>query len=239
MNVGKQPTIIWDFEGTLAECPGLWRGALMQVLDEKIPGHQIDQEQIRPFLRDGFFWHKADQCHTQIKTADDWWSSLEPLFARAYCGVGFRADLAQKLAGLVRNCYINPARFSLYEDTITVLKALKLNGWKHVILTNHVPELESIVLALGLGDYIDRVFSSAVTGYEKPNPGAYRIALDYIGHTDDVWMVGDNLESDIKGSEAVGIPAILVHRETTETVRYYAQDLSTAVKIILGCNTLK
>lgn len=228
----NQPTIIWDFEGTLAECPGLWRSALIRVLDDNVPDHQIDQEQIRPFLKDGFFWHRPEQPHTAIKTADDWWLSLEPVFTRAYCGVGFDSAEARKLAGLVRSCYINPARFKLYEDTLPALKKLKSTGWKHVILSNHVPELQGIVLALGLGEYVDRVFCSASTGYEKPNIKAFQIALNYIGHKEEVWMVGDNWESDIKGAEAVGIKAILVRREIKEHVRYFANALHEVVHII-------
>ena len=78
-----------------------------------------------------------------------------------------------------------------------------------MILSNHVPELPSIVDGVGLGPLIDRVFSSAVTGYEKPHPESHRVALggDPPG---ECFMVGDNIDSDVLGAEEVGLRAILV-----------------------------
>ena len=35
-------TILWDFDGTLAYRLELWRSALMEVLDDREPGHRID-----------------------------------------------------------------------------------------------------------------------------------------------------------------------------------------------------
>ena len=68
-----QKLILWDFDGTLADCPGLWRGAVMGVLDKHESGHNVQMEQIRPFLRDGFLWHKPEETHCQINNADAWW----------------------------------------------------------------------------------------------------------------------------------------------------------------------
>jgi len=52
----SEQIILWDFEGTLVNRPGLWRSALMEVLDVNEPDHQVDMEQIRPYLRDAFPW---------------------------------------------------------------------------------------------------------------------------------------------------------------------------------------
>jgi len=56
--------ILWDFEGTLVDRPGRWRSALMEVLDLNETGHQVDMDQIRPYLRDGFPWHSPNVIHT-------------------------------------------------------------------------------------------------------------------------------------------------------------------------------
>jgi len=114
--------IFWDFEGTLVNRPGLWRSALMEVLDENEPEHQVNMEQIRPYLRDGFPWHRPEESHTHLSTSKDWWSQMEQVFTHAYQGAGFDRNRAEELATLVRKYFINPNRFILYEDTIPSLK---------------------------------------------------------------------------------------------------------------------
>lgn len=228
--------ILWDFEGTLAVHPGLWSYSLLEVLNKHEPGHRVDIEQIRPFLRTGFPWHRPEEPHLHLLKPDAWWLNLELVFARAYQGVGFDANRALELAKHVRQLIIDPRRYAVYDDAIPALESLKIRGWKCSILSNHVPELPAIVQALGLSSYIDFCMSSANSGYEKPNPKAFRYALRIIDNPEKVWMIGDNVDADIKGAEAVGIPAILVRNPPHENVKYYAHNLSEAIAVIEGKN---
>lgn len=228
----KNKVILWDFDGTLADCPGMWTGALMEVLDTHEPTHQVKREQIRPFLSDGFFWHKPWETHCHITNPDDWWMELNPTFQRAYESVGFNPHRAQELAGLVRQHYINASRFKLYDDTLPTLIMLQEKGWNQAILSNHVPELTNIINSIGLSPFVELCISSAVSGYEKPNPLAYKNALSLLGNPDKVWMVGDNPEADVKGAELVGINAILVRKPNTSEVKHYSQNLTGVIKII-------
>jgi putative hydrolase of the HAD superfamily len=184
MAQGKK-TILWDFDGTLVPFTS-WRFALMDVLNECEPGHGIDQEQIRPFLRDGFPWHKPEEPHTHLTTPEAWWTHLEPVFVRAFQGVGFTNTRAQELGRQVRKQMTNPGRFSLLEDTLPTLKYLQEHGWSHGILSNHMPELPEIVKALGLNPYVDFCLTSGITGYEKPHPQSYRLALSLAGNPEKV-----------------------------------------------------
>jgi putative hydrolase of the HAD superfamily len=80
-----------------------------------------------------------------------------------------------------------------------------------VILSNHGPELPAIVEQLSIGPLIDRVFSSALTGFEKPHRRAFTAALAEVGNPQHVYMIGDNPTVDVEGAKQAGIPAILVH----------------------------
>jgi putative hydrolase of the HAD superfamily len=91
-----------------------------------------------------------------------------------------------------------------------VLERLRAQGWSHVVLSNHVPELPAIAAGIGLTPLVDRIVTSAATGFEKPHPEAFARAFEGTGRPADVWMVGDNEVADVAGAEAVGIPAILV-----------------------------
>jgi putative hydrolase of the HAD superfamily len=230
MEKGKK-VIFWDFDGTLASFTG-WRKALMDTLDEYEPGHNTNSEHMRPFLREGFPWHNSEVPHTHITTSDEWWKTLEPVFIKCYMGVGYYPERATVLAQRVREHIIKPGRYMLYEDAISVLAELKEKGWRHLILSNHIPELPQIVSALALSPYIDFCITSGITGYEKPHLQAFCIALETAGNPHDAWMVGDNLTTDILGAEAAGIRAILVHRPPTEVARYSASTLSDVIKIV-------
>jgi putative hydrolase of the HAD superfamily len=83
----------------------------------------------------------------------------------------------------------------------------------NAILSNHVPELPELVGALGIAPYVDAVFTSALTGFEKPHPEAFRYALRAFGDPQHVWMVGDSPTADVQGAEALGLRAILVRGE--------------------------
>ena len=233
-----EKVIFWDFAGTLAversrKTGGTgWRAAIMDVLDECEPGHGIDSEKIRSFLQEGFPWHKPEEPHTHLAMPDAWWQALELVFIRCYRGIGYSSERAAELATQVRRHMIKSERYVLYEDTITVLAELKAKGWRHVMLSNHMPELPEIVKMIGLSPYIACFITSGVTGYEKPHPQAFRIALDTAGNPEKAWMIGDNIESDINGAENAGIPAILVRSPRTEDVKYYAASLNDVVGII-------
>jgi putative hydrolase of the HAD superfamily len=202
--------VLWDFDGTLAFRAGMWRGCLIEVLDDHEPGHAFTADDVRPALRDGFPWHTPDVAHSHLDTADAWWEPVEALLARAYSSVGFEEGRAGELARLARARYVDPTRnWSLFEDTRASLEHLQEAGWRHVILSNHVPELDAIVTALGLDDLVTAIVNSAVTGYEKPHPEAFAAGRRAAGDPTDLWMVGDNPVADVAGAESAGIRALL------------------------------
>ncbi len=229
---GLDQVVFWDFDGTLAFRPGMWRGCLSETLDEHQPGHGITTEELRPLLRDGFPWHRPEIAHPELSEPEVWWQSIEALFARAYQGVGLNETRARELARLARHRYIDASiGWRLYDDTVPTLERLTADGWQHVIVSNHVPELSRLVESLGLFDLVETVFSSAVTGYEKPHRAAFEIALRHCGCPQRVWMIGDNPIADVAGAEAVGIPAILVRSKDEHAVRH-AENLSAVPAIL-------
>ena len=163
-------------------------------------------------MRAGFPWHSPQVHHPHLAPADAWWEALEPRFAEAFAAVGVGEGSAREMAKAVRRAYLVPERWRLYDDTLPALRGLSCRGWEHVLLTNHVPELEEILCHLGLDRHLRRIYNSAETGYEKPHPEAFRGVLEDLAGTAPVWMIGDSVEADVWGAEAAGIPAILVRR---------------------------
>jgi putative hydrolase of the HAD superfamily len=238
--MGPANVILWDFDYTLGfrgdlardEARIPWGACLIEILDAEEPGHQVSTDDVRPYLHDGFPWHRHADPHLDLCDGDAWWRSVEPVFARALEGVGVVGERSTDLARLVRRRFADSTAWSLYPDTLPVLRALRETGWSHVIVSNHVPELEQIITALGLAELIDHVLCSAITGYEKPHPEAFDTARRRVGSPKRLWMVGDNPVADVQGAEAVGIPAIQVRMRRAEGVRRYAEDLHGVVEIV-------
>ncbi len=214
------PVVLWDFDGTLAYRQLEWRGAVMEILDENEPGHAIEVERIRPFLRQGFPWHTPELPHPELSEPGAWWGSVLPVIAGALENNGVEHARAVELASLVRDRYIDASRgWRLVEGAAEALTTLRDAGWHQAILSNHVPELPTIVESLGLTPFLDVVLTSAAIGFDKPNPRTYEIALAQLDTAPgDTWMVGDNPIADVAGPRAAGINAILVqHPERDAT----------------------
>ena len=211
--------ILWDFDGTLAYRDGLWSGCLAAVLDDHEPDAGFTRDDVRPLLKDGFPWHTPDRAHPELSTPDAWWEVVEGLLVRACLRLGFDEHKSRRYAQEAHERYIDVAGFKLFDDTLPVLQSLREDGWRHIILSNHVPELRDLVEGLQLADLVDDVLSSAVTGYEKPHPMAFELGRKASDNAEELWMVGDNPVADVRGAEAVGIPAILVRETHVEVAR--------------------
>jgi putative hydrolase of the HAD superfamily len=195
---------MWDFDRTLAR-GWLLSEVTVAILDEELPGHGVAIEDLSAQLRSGFPWHKPEQPHPEIADPGAWWGSIEKLLSDTLVVSGIEPAEAAPLAAAIHLRFLDPAGFLPYPDIREALELLSSEGWAHAVVSNHVPELPDLVAAIGLGDHFDAVFSSARTGYEKPHPEMFRLALAHFGEPERAYMVGDDLVTDVQGAEAVGI----------------------------------
>lgn len=203
--------IIWDFDGTLAQRPGMWSQCIADLVNSEFCSLQVLREQISPFLATGFPWHAPDRTHPHLSVPDVWWSEIQDVLVRAITlGADVDAAKARLIGAKVRAAYLDPAAWRVFEDTRPALEGLAADGWNHLILSNHVPELEELVGALVLRPFFRAVLSSAKTGFEKPHPGAFGAALSLIPPEARTVVVGDSFSADFLGARAVGLDAILV-----------------------------
>lgn len=223
--------LLWDFDGTLAQRPGHWSGAILEALDASLPGHGYQRAKIAAAMATGYPWHQPDIAHPHLSDPQAWWEHMSAVLASALTGLGLGQSDARGATALVRDRYTDPAGWQLYPDTIPALTELSRRGWRHAVLSNHVPELPAIIESLGLAPFLAVIINSASTGYEKPHPQAFRLALAAAGYPEEVWMIGDNPVADIAGARAAGIRAILV-RSPNPGLPDYAPDLTTVADLI-------
>ena len=202
--------LLWDFGNTLVRTDRVWSKAALRVLEGAGLANGVTLERIRPHLASGFPWHTPDVAHREAGP-DAWWPGLrarvlDPLFT----SFGAREDSLEHLGDAYRRIMLDPETWPVFEDTVPTLERLSSAGWRHAILSNFFPELEVLVDGLGLARQFEQVFSSGLVGYEKPRPEFFQHALARLGHPDVVWMIGDNIEHDMLGARAQGIPGILV-----------------------------
>ena len=96
---------------------------------------------------------------------------------------------------------------------LPVLRELRGRGWKHIVLSNHVPELPRLTEALGLSSLLIDVYCSGRTGAEKPHPKAFEPVFADHPEARAGWMVGDSWRADVQGAMAVGMRSILVREK--------------------------
>ncbi len=231
--MGHRKVVFWDFDETLTYREWQWRGALAQVAQDADPPLDLTMQDIRPYLQSGQPWHEPEVPHTHLATADQWWEYMEGVLARSFMAAGVPEHTARALSKKVRGEYLDMRYWHVYDDVVPALEALAAEGWRHCVVSNHVPELDEIVEGVGLGGYFDAVLSSAVVGYEKPHPAIYAMAKGRFPGAEEMWMVGDSYEADYVGAEACGIRAILVRKEHPGAARY-CEGLACVVEMIEG-----
>jgi putative hydrolase of the HAD superfamily len=108
--------------------------------------------------------------------------------------------------------------FELYEDTLPALSRLKNLNVRMGVVSNWDYSLVRVLKALGILDYFEFALASLEEGVEKPEPGLFNIALDRLQtKPEEVVHVGDNPLDDIEGARGVGMYALLINRELTES----------------------
>lgn len=219
--------LVWDFDGTLASREGLWSQTLADVARQEFASSALSPDDFAPHLHAGFFWHDFLTPHTHIKSSSDWWSHMAPVLCGAMqkvAGIPFAEALA--LLPKIREAYIDTRRWRVFADVEPCLRAVASQGWRNVLLTNHVPELAQIVSALGLSVHFAAISNSAETGYEKPHPSAFAILRSMLTDAATIWMIGDSYPADVAGAYAAGIPAVLV-RKYHPDAKYFHESLDS------------
>jgi HAD superfamily hydrolase (TIGR01549 family) len=225
--------LIWDFDGTLGHRPARWSGAIADALTDVLGPHEFSQAMIAAEVRSGYPWHSPDVPHPHLADGDSWWRHLGEVLAAALGRLGVAPAAAAAAAARVRSYYIDLESWRLFPDTVPTLAALSGHGWRHVLLSNHVPELPEIVTGLGLGSHLSVIVNSATTGYEKPHPEAFRLALERAGWPTSAWMIGDNPVADVAGAVSAGLRAILVRTVPADGSRH-VPGLAEVIDLVSG-----
>jgi putative hydrolase of the HAD superfamily len=97
-------------------------------------------------------------------------------------------------------------------DAIATARELRAGGrYRLATLNNESRELnEYRIRTFGIADIFDDFFSSCFTGRRKPDPAAYRVALDITHRSPDETLFLDDRPENVAAAESLGIHALRV-----------------------------
>lgn len=216
--------IFWDFDGTLVCSNHLWSGSVYNALKETVPDTDVAFSEIRKCMAKGFTWHTPNNDYSNF-IGDKWWYFMIDKICNDYISMGVEKEKAVAASLKVPAIIKNIENYNLYPDTILTLKRSIKAGNINVILSNNYPDLEDVIIELGLSEYFDRIIVSALEGYDKPRKELFDIAKSYYPAQEYI-MIGDNISADILGGKNAGMKTILVHNGFSENADVCAENLS-------------
>ena len=104
-----------------------------------------------------------------------------------------------------------------FPGAIETLRRLQTTDIRLGLLTNGSAETQRAKIErFSLAEYFDHIQVEGEFGIGKPDERAFHNALNNLGvGPAEAWMVGDNLEFDIRGAQQVGIYAVWVDTQGT------------------------
>lgn len=142
----------------------------------------------------------------------EWWQQL--VFS-ALDALGLEDNTAGRAAYFeeLYEVFAQPRVWRIFPDVEPVLRGVRARGLHVGVISNWDARLRPLLDALGLSARLDSVTVSCELRCEKPRAEIFRAALQAANITArEALHVGDALEEDVRGAEAIGMGAVLIDR---------------------------
>ena len=107
----------------------------------------------------------------------------------------------------------NHLHYRLFDDVLPALRTLRRAGVKTALISNADKDVTVVAVHFDFAPLMDLIVTSALVGYEKPDPRTYYAALEPLQvEPERAVHVGDQPKSDIVGARGVGMGAVLIDR---------------------------
>lgn len=125
--------------------------------------------------------------------------------------------LAKKIS--VEFLELLPLRKKVFPYALDVLHYLKNKNYHLHLITNGFECVQkNKVQNAGLAGFFDHLITSEASGYLKPNKEIFAFALDKANaKTAQSIMIGDNVETDIKGAQNAGLDTVFANYSNSKT----------------------
>jgi putative hydrolase of the HAD superfamily len=141
-----------------------------------------------------------------------------------YLGMGTRILTTLDLEQTYWRTFL--ANSELFPGVKSLLQQLKSKGVKTANITDLTAQIQfRKMVYFGLDEYFDYVVTSEEAGCDKPSPLPFKLALEKLKvKPERVWMIGDDLRSDIYGSGIIGMVKIQKMHNGVEIAKKGAEE---------------
>ena len=176
---------------------------LRQAFRQLIAGREAEQK--KQLNRE---WEREADAHEAFPEI-----AIEQVFLELFKQKGKEADLPLAVCAGQFFRILTTEYIKLYDGAKELLAALKSAGGRIYLLSNAQRIFTEYELhMLGIAPYFDDIFISSSCGVKKPDVRFFRMLLEK--HRIDVSkaiMIGNDMNSDIRGAKNVGLPAFYIH----------------------------
>jgi HAD superfamily hydrolase (TIGR01549 family) len=103
--------------------------------------------------------------------------------------------------------------YRLFADVMPALRTLRRAGLKTAVISNADDDVTVVAVHFDFAPLMDLIVTSALVGYEKPDPRTYWAALEPLEvEPSRAVHVGDQPKSDVVGARGIGMGAVLLDR---------------------------
>ena len=232
--------VFFDFGGTLFSYAEM-RPYFDRMLQELARRHAITApiEQIREVYRRTVARKMAEFLPRPFYLHRDLFERAE---ADLLTALGVEPDESSEPSLYLGQSEVGHVAVQAREGVSETLTALRRRGL-HLGIVSNIDEDQFHPLweRIGLGSYFDAITTSEEAGSCKPHPGIYRHALGKAGDVapEEVVFVGDSLEFDVVGANALGMTTVLITEppnqvEGDEDPDYVIETIPELLQIVSG-----
>ena len=216
-SIKANKALLIDLDGTLVDYVSNESKALKKLFENlNLPTELYEQAQEDFEKINSFYWSQFEQ--KKISILDVQYKRFEDLLEKLHIKADPKVLNKTYLDFLVQTT-------SVEIEIVESLKKLKSLGIKIVIITNgiHWTQTERLKNS-GLDKIIDTFFTSESVGFAKPHPKMFLDSKNYLESiqcsTNELWVIGDNIEADIKGAFNVGFNTCWISKNPTHNIDY-------------------
>jgi len=160
-------------------------------------------------IQAAFARHFRGAGPVSIEDQKDWWKNV---VYRVFNEVGMVPNFDQFFEQ-VYDRFRGSEGWTLFPETIDVLKDLKGRGLKLGLISNFDTRVYSVLQSLGIRQFFDTVTLSSETGHCKPDPKIFEAAVQALRvPPPQILLVGDSLHDDVEPGSRAGLISVLIDR---------------------------
>jgi putative hydrolase of the HAD superfamily len=121
----------------------------------------------------------------------------------------------------------------LFPETFDVLNELKRRGFKLGVISNFDDRIYSVLDSLGIRQFFDAITLSSESGYSKPDPEIFEVAIKALGlPASEIFLVGDSPHDDVEAGMRAGLSAALIDRTDRYATKIHLRRISSLFEVL-------